>query len=296
MAILEAPGGLGELSGAAAALLARVRPSVVSVRVAAHGAGAGVVWRPDGLIVTNAHVASRERAEVVFDDGRTLPARLVAREPANDLAALCVEARDLPAVTVADSDALRVGQLVFALGHPLGEPYSAAVGIVRAVDQPQPDGAAARRVVQADLTLFPGNSGGPLLDAHGAVVGINSMVMPPRLALAVPSAEVVRFLGLGGRARLGVRLQAVGLPPPLVARLGLRGDGGAMIVEVLPDEPAAAAGLLPGDILVAVGGERLERPAALAGLLAQAAPGAVRFTVVRGGRLQEFDIVPRSAW
>ncbi|HLH25340.1 MAG TPA: trypsin-like peptidase domain-containing protein [Chloroflexota bacterium] len=288
--------GLDALSGALADLAQQLRPSVVSVHLPGRGGGAGVIWDADGLVVTNAHVARDARLEVVLDGGRRLPAVLVARDPAHDLAALRVAASGLPAAPSGDSTALRVGELVFAMGHPLGEPHAVSLGIVtsaghgaRVGDERLPD------VVRADLALYPGNSGGPLADARGRVIGINSMVVPPRLALAVPSATVARFLAPGSRARLGVRTQRVALPPPLAHRLGLRQEYGLMVVDVLAGEPAAGAGLLPGDVLLAAGGWPLETPSALADAVDAVGERLLRLEILRGGGVRVVEVTPRSA-
>jgi serine protease Do len=286
---------LGALSGALAAVAARLRPSVVSVRKAGRGHGAGVIWSADGLVVTNAHVVYHERATVVLDGGRELPARLVARDPTRDLAALRVDASGLPAAPLGDSTALRVGQLVFAIGHPLGEPHALSLGIVTSLEQAvYVGGQRLPEAVHADLALYPGNSGGPLADAEGRVIGVNSMVMPPRLALAVPTATVARFLAPGSRARLGVRTQRVGLPPPLVGRLGLPSEHALIVVDVVAGEPAAGAGLLPGDVLLAADGRALDQPAALAEHLDARGTAPVRLRVLRGGAVRKVMVVPRS--
>ncbi len=175
------------LDSAAAALAAELARSTVEVRPLGRGAGvsmgAGVVWHRDGLILTNAHVA-RGHVSVVLSDRRVLSARLVARDVERDLAALVVDASGLPAAEIGDSSALRVGELVVAVGNPLGLVRALSAGLVHAVD---------RRVIQADLRLAPGNSGGPLADARGRVVGLNAMIVGG-LAVAVPSNEARRFV------------------------------------------------------------------------------------------------------
>ena len=170
-----------------AALAQRLRAATVAVRLKYGGAGSGVIWSADGLIVTNAHVVDQRAVEVVLADGRTLPARLLRREARRDLAVLHVAAHGLPAAETRDAGGLRTGEIVVALGHPFGVPNAISVGIVHAAP-------ARTRFVQADLRLAPGNSGGPLADARGRVVGINSMVVAGGLALAVPSGEIARFV------------------------------------------------------------------------------------------------------
>ena len=170
-----------------AQLAERLQASTVRVADGRRGAGSGVVWSMDGLIVTNAHVARGRVATVTFHDGRSAGARVIARDPERDLAALKLEnaiAFALPVAGVRDSGTLRVGELVFAVGNPLGLVGAMTAGIVQRLSD---------RFVIADVRLEPGNSGGPLADAQGRVVGVNSMVARG-LALAVPSVAVTDFL------------------------------------------------------------------------------------------------------
>ena len=180
----------GETVAAAASSLA-ARLAGVTVEVRGRGrdssagapVGAGVVWRADGLILTNAHVA-KGAVSIVLPDRRVFPARLVARDVEQDLAALLVEATGLSAAEIGDSDALRVGELVLAVGNPLGIVRALSAGLVH---------ATGRRFIEADLRLAPGNSGGPLADARGRVVGLNAMIVGG-LAVAVPSRVGSRFV------------------------------------------------------------------------------------------------------
>jgi serine protease Do len=168
----------------------RLREVTVQVRAGGRSAGAGVVWLRSGLVVTNAHVAAGPTAEVVLPDGRALPARLVARDPRHDLAALTVTAGELPAALRVDARGLRAGELLIALGHPLGVAYAAALGVVHRA----PSGAPGPRGwLHADIRLAPGNSGGPLADTSGRVVGINAMIVGG-LGIAVPTHLVERFV------------------------------------------------------------------------------------------------------
>jgi serine protease Do len=177
-----------------AAVADRLRRQTVQVH--GSGIGSGVVWSADGLIVTNAHVA-RGRRRVVLGDGRRFDGRLVAWDPERDLAALAIDARELDPVEVRDSDTVRAGELVVAVGHPFGLTGAVTIGVVHAMPRP---GSAGRGLVQADLRLAPGNSGGPLADARGRVIGVNAMIAGG-LALAVPSNTVVRFVAaIAGRA------------------------------------------------------------------------------------------------
>lgn len=231
-------------------LAERLRASTVAVRVGRGGAGSGVVWSADGAIVTNAHVASRPQAEVVLGDGRRFAARLERRDAQRDLALLRIDAAGLIPAEVRDPAELRVGEVLVAVGHPLGVPNALTMGIVHA-----PLGESRRRFVQADLRLAPGNSGGPLADAAGRVVGINSMVVAGGLALAVPADDVQRFLGVSAEpARLGV----------LLAPGRLRsGRDVLVVVEVEAGSRAERAGIRIGDALLARDAERLRYAEAL---------------------------------
>jgi serine protease Do len=180
------------LSGVVAGVLAGVAAELrcITVQVATpKGAGSGTLWG-DGVIVTSAHVAPAAEVEVVLHDGRVFPARLRARDPGRDLAAFAIAVDGLPAAVVGDSDAIRVGDLVLAVGNPLGVVGALSAGVIHAVTRYQP---GSRSWLQANLRLAPGNSGGPLADARGHVIGITAMIAGG-LALAVPSNEVRRFL------------------------------------------------------------------------------------------------------
>jgi serine protease Do len=223
----------------------RLRASTVHVRGRGPGGGSGVIWSPDGLIVTNAHVA-RGSGAVVEIDGRTYPAELISRDERRDLATLQIEASNLPAAPIGDSDALRVGQVVIAAGNPLGMTGAVSTGIIHAIAPGRPSW------VRADIRLLPGNSGGPLADARGQVIGINSMVAGG-LGLAVPSNSVRRFLG--GRVNLGITARPVSIP------LGGRDGIGLLILEVAGGSAAAGAGITLGDVLVGVDGNSFRTPA-----------------------------------
>jgi serine protease Do len=175
----------GGVDEAASALIARVAPSVVEVR-AGSGAGAGTIWRADGLIVTNDHVVPHDRAEIRFSDGRATLGHVLARDLRNDLAVISVGPvghQGLPAADVRTGP-VRPGELVVAIGHPFGVRYAVSLGIVSTAAALAP--GIERPLIQADVAIAPGNSGGPLVDAAGRVIGINAMI-GGGLALAVPS-------------------------------------------------------------------------------------------------------------
>jgi serine protease Do len=284
---LESSGVAGDL----ATVAERLRRSTVEVRVRhAGGAGSGVVWHPDGLVVTNAHVARADAATVETSDGRTLEARVVRRDPRRDLAALRVEADNLPVAAIADAGALRVGELVVALGHPYGVVGALSVGIVHAVGAGGAPGAlGGLRWVQADVRLAPGNSGGPLADARGRVVGVNAMIVRG-LALAVPSDEVERFLAAERRPALGVTLR------PVVVARGAERRGGLLVLEVAAASAAEAGGLAIGDVILGVAGRPLTSPDDLtAALDATRSEVPLRIELLRGGRRLVRDVVLRGA-
>jgi serine protease Do len=231
-------------------LATTLRASTVAVRAGRAGSGSGVVWSADGAIVTNAHVATRPVMEVLFADGRTFAARIERRDPEHDLALLRVDAADQQPVAVRDPATLRVGEVLVAFGHPMGVANALTMGIAHA-----PYGSGNRRFVSADVRLAPGNSGGPLADVEGRVVGINSITVGGDLALAVPSDQVERFLGTAPvNARFGVLLVA--------ARLG-DGRGSFVVTAVEPGSRADRAGVQFGDVLLAHDVHRLHAATSL---------------------------------
>src|SRR5919202_3140114 len=182
------------VSSAGARMIERAHESVVRVRSRGRGSGAGVIWDKEGLVLTNHHVVAGGRrggkVQVVLQDGRAFDATIVKRGQSLDLALLHTDGlpRDLPAAPVGNSDALRVGELVFAIGHPWGRLGAVTAGIVSGLGVVRGPGGRAR-YIQSDVSLAPGNSGGPLLNARGEVVGINAMIFGS-LALSIPSNTV----------------------------------------------------------------------------------------------------------
>jgi serine protease Do len=189
------------LTAALGDLAERLRRVTVQVRAGARSTGAGVVWLRHGLVVTNAHVATGANLEVVLPDDRAVRARLVARDLERDLAALELPRNDHQPAVRADARGLRPGELVVAVGHPLGVAYAAALGLVHRAPT---GGRGPAAWLQADIRLAPGNSGGPLADAAGRVVGINAMIVGG-LGFAVPTHVVEHFLNQTGRAGRGAR-------------------------------------------------------------------------------------------
>jgi serine protease Do len=260
--------GLGEIAE-------RVRRFTVLVQPGGRGSGSGVVWSTDGLIVTNAHVAQSKRPTVSLWDGREFRAEILQRDPRRDLAALHISADDLMTASPADSASVRPGQLAIAVGNPLGFVGALTTGVVHGVGPLR--GLGTRPWVQADVRLAPGNSGGPLADVQGRVIGINTMVAG-RLSLAIPSNEVTQFLKDEAQGSwLGVTLQPVRLPRPSSRRIGL------LLVDIEPGSPAAQASLLPGDILVGSEAGAFSSAAELAEILLQSnEPRVLRLEFLRG--------------
>ncbi len=262
------------------AVAERVRRSTVQVEGRGHGGGSGVVWGADGLVVTNAHVLRGGGARVTAPGAPPIRARVTALDRRLDLALLQADSRDLPAATIGDSSALRVGELIFAVGSPYGHAGTVTMGIVHDGD--------TRRWIESDLRLAPGNSGGPLADAEGRVIGINTMVVN-RLALSIPSAIVERFVARQGKParRLGVTVR-----PVAVAGFGL------LILEMDPRGLAYNAGLHTGDILTGAAGTPFQAPFDLA-LALESAGSRVTLDVLRGGRpitlAVDFELEPVGA-
>ncbi len=186
---------LKQLDDELAEVVDEVRRSLVQIRSGSRVIGAGSIWHSKGLIVTNAHVAGVGDIKVTLPDNRTLPASLLINDSSRDLAALSVDAASLPAVSLGDSEGLEPGNLVVAIGHPLGMLSVATVGVVIGSGYDWPEMPPSKREwIAVDLPLKPGNSGGPLIDTEGHLLGINTMVMGPHFGMAVPVHVIKRFL------------------------------------------------------------------------------------------------------
>jgi serine protease Do len=287
-------------SSASAEMIRRAHESVVQVRARGRGVGAGVIWNKKGLVLTNQHVVAGRRrgakVAVVLGDGREFDAEVVKGGRELDLALLRVEdgPDDLPAVAVGDSGALRVGELVYAVGHPWGWLGAVTAGVVSGLGVVGgPSGRA--RFVQSDVSLAPGNSGGPLLNARGQVVGINAMIFG-RLALSIPSNTASAWLAgtQQQRPRLGVRILPVEIPTSLRGADSGTPEAGLVIAAVETGGPAGRAGLLVGDVLIGVDGGTPGDPEALLGFIA-AAGETVRLRVMRGGNITSVDVTLGTA-
>jgi len=291
------------------AVAERVLPSVASLRHAA-GSGSAVALTGDGLLVTSAHVIGRGRiGTAVFDNGAELPYELVGRDRLSDLAVVRVPESNLPAAELGDAAALRVGQLVVAVGSPLGFAGSVSAGVVSALGRSLPtvDGRRVRvveGVIQTDAALHPGNSGGALATSDARVVGINTAVVGPGvgqgLGLAVPLDSATMAIlgalitrGRVDRAELGLSGGSRALPPRVADRLGRR--RGVEVTSVVAGGPAALAGVRPEDIVVALDGQPVEEVSDMQRLLTGDRAGrTIEAQLVRGGDVLGVAVVPRA--
>jgi S1-C subfamily serine protease len=246
-----------------------VAPAVISVASreagSRSGSGSGFIVTPDGYALTNSHVVNdRSRLSVETADGDKLHAELVGDDPATDLAVIRLAAGSLPFAQLGDSDALRVGQLVIAMGSPLGLQSTVSTGVVSALGRSMRarDGRLMESIVQHAAPINPGNSGGPLVDSRGLVVGINTAIiaMAQGIGFAIPSntsqwvlSEVLSH-GLVRRRQLGIHATVVRLPRSLVQRLDILSNQGVEVREVAPKSVADLVGLRPGDVIVALEG------------------------------------------
>ena len=305
-------GLLDAYSRAVSGVADRVGPAVVRVdtrrgngRAANGGVGSGVIISPDGLILTNSHVVHGAREIRLADaDGRTTDAQLIGEDPDTDLALLRANAaRDLPAATLGDSKDLRRGQIVVAIGNPLGFESTVTAGVISALGRSlrADTGRMIEDVIQTDAALNPGNSGGPLVSSRGEVVGINTAVIrgAQGICFAVASntasyvlGELIRH-GRVRRAFIGVAAESAPVPRRFAHAAGIGNASGAMLTSVDQKGPAAAGGLMRGDLVVGLDGEDVTGVDVLIRLLGGERIGrAVAVDVLRLGRLRRFKITP----
>jgi S1-C subfamily serine protease len=255
----------------------KVSPSVVKIDITqrvntrrgdreAHGGGSGFIFTPDGLILTNSHVVNRAtRIEVSSNDGRRFPATVIGDDPATDLAVIRVDGTGLMAVSLGDSQQLRVGQLVIAIGNPYGFQYTVTAGVVSALGRSlrSESGRLIDDVIQTDAALNPGNSGGPLVTSDGRVVGVNTatimMAQGLCFAIGINTAKFVasRLLRDGRirRSYIGVVAQTAPLNRRLVRFHDLAVESGVVVLSVETNSPAQRADLREGDVIVGLGGK-----------------------------------------
>jgi serine protease Do len=248
------------------------------------GSGSGVIWTSDGVIITNAHVARGDSARVELWDGREFEAEVTARDDRRDLASLRISERELPAAAAGDSSSLRPGELVLAVGNPLGFIGALTTGVVHALGPLR--GIGRQSWVQAAVRLAPGNSGGPLANARGQVIGVNTMIAGGGLALAVPSNAVAEFLRRGAtRPALGITVRPVLLED--------RRSVALVVLEVAPSGPAAIASILIGDRLLGANGQRFRSVDDLADAIDGAAGGVLNLQFARGDNSRVREVAVR---
>jgi S1-C subfamily serine protease len=309
----EAPSELEALdaySQTVSGVAERLLPSVANLRVGRaegrrpEGAGAAVALTSDGLLVTSAHVVERAtRGVAAFADGTQYDIDVVGQDPLSDLALVRARQGRLTPVEVGDADRLRVGQLVVAVGNPLGYSGSVTAGVVSGLGRSLPtrwgDGRRiVENVIQTDAALNPGNSGGALADSRARLIGINTAVAGVGLGLAVPLNTITRrilsALQRDGRVRrgyLGIAGGTQPLPAAAAERLGRKGAIGVM--EVVEGSPAASAGLRAGDLIVGVGGRPVSRAGDLQGHMIGAAIGRpIEVEILRDSHLERLTAVP----
>jgi len=287
-----------------------VGPAVVRVEVRNKngrpgGVGSGVVIAPDGLVLTNCHVVEGAKEVRLLDaEGRIMDARRLGEDPDTDLALLRAgSARDLPSAALGDSKKLKRGQLVVAIGNPLGFESTVTAGVISALGRSlrSRNGRLIEDVIQTDAALNPGNSGGPLVSSRGEVIGINTAVImgAQGICFAVASntaqfvlSELIQH-GRVRRAYIGISAQTTAVPRRHARAADVENSSGAMITALEPDGPAARAGLMSFDIIVRADGESVTGVDDLIRLLSgERIDSRIRIDVLRRGVLREFDVTP----
>lgn len=265
-----------------------------------HTLGSGFIISPDGFILTNAHVVDGAREVTVkFNDRRELKAKVVGADELSDVALIKVDAKGLPIVEIGDAKSLKVGQWVVAIGSPFGFDHSASQGIVSALGRNLPDDTYVP-FIQTDVPINPGNSGGPLIDLGGKVVGVNAQIysrsggymgvsfaIPIDIAMNV--ADQLKASGHVTRGWLGVSIQ--NMDQDLASSFGLTTPQGALVAEVLPDSPAARAGIRSGDVILSYAGKPVDSSKDLPPLVALTPPGQpAQVEILRNGKKRELTV------
>jgi S1-C subfamily serine protease len=325
----QASGDLAVLDAYSAAVISvveKVSPTVVKIDVARHskrrrrlrrpvsaesqeerrisGSGSGVIFTPDGFILTNSHVIHRAAGiDVVLSEGTTFKAELVGDDPYTDLAVVRVNANGLPSAVLGDSQGIRIGQLVIAIGNPYGFQATVTAGVISALGRSlrAAGGRLIDNVIQTDAALNPGNSGGPLVNSRGEVIGINTAAIPwaqgicfsiPINAAKTIAARLMKD-GKVSRAYLGIAGQVLTIARSAVREHRLRGERGVIIAHVERSAPADKAGLLVGDVVVEFDGRRVESIDDLQRYLDnEAIDRGVKLTILRMERKLSVAVVP----
>jgi len=283
-----------------AEMIESVRGGVVVVESEGRGAGAGVIWQADGGILTNYHVVARASGgmRVILHDGRTFDATVTGTNPALDLAMLRVQANDLPAAMVGDSSKLRVGEPVWAIGHPWGQQWLVTAGIVSAIGSFKVrDTDKTVPFIRTDVRLRPGSSGGPLVNASGGVVGLNAMILGGDQSVAIPSHVAAEWLAgqPSRRVRLGVGVRPIQIEPSLSQAAGVHQPAGLLVVKVERDSLAERSSVMVGDVLLDVAGMPLEDGDDLLTALARNSSHAtIPLRLIRGGKVRAVNVPVRE--
>jgi serine protease Do len=284
-------------SSGLAEMIEQAQASVVHVRRGDRGAGTGVIWQTNGGIITNHHVVAHTGSKTLVElrDGQVFEAQIVDSDPILDVALLKVPADHLKAIPVADSTKLRVGELVFAIGNPWGQRGVVTAGIVSALSKVKMRNSNRQlEYIKSDVRLAPGNSGGPLMNAQGQVIGINAMIMGGDLSVAIPSTVVSNWIAQLPQARitLGVQIQPTELPTDIRQELANEQTLGLLVVGIIAGGLAERANLLVGDVLIDIENTALSDAATLRAVLAQSSTReTVHLHVLRGGRVQEIEVM-----
>jgi S1-C subfamily serine protease len=295
---------LDAYSSAVVAASRKASPAVVFIEVRTRkggGHGSGFIFTPDGLIMTNSHVVHEaEQIRVTLNDGRDYPATLIGDDSETDLAVISIAAGNLPTIAFADSTQIQVGQLVIAIGNPYGFQYTVTAGVVSNLARSlrSQTGRLIDNIIQTDAALNPGNSGGPLVDWQGNVIGVNTAIIPTAqgICFAIPSATaqwVASRLIRDGRIRrgyLGVAGQNVPLHRRVVRYHELLADSGILVIHVEPHSPASIAGVREGDVLLATDAIPLRTIDDLQKLLTDERVGQVLMLKVLRGR--DIELIP----
>ncbi len=301
---------LDAYSRAVTTVVDAVGPAVVGIsaqeigRQGLAGSGSGVIITPDGYTLTNDHVVRGARRLVAtLQDGTSLDAVLVGTDPATDLALIRAGGSALPYASIGDSSALRVGQLVIAIGNPFGFQSTVSTGVVSALGRAlrSGDGRLIENIIQHTAPLNPGNSGGPLVDSRGRIVGINTAIIAAAqgIGFSIPSntAEwiVPQLLTLGRvrRGHLGINAQQRPLPRRLVRFYQLSADSGIEVMSVAPESPAARGGIREGDVIVGINGHIVANVDHIHKFLSEWPVGnSVKLIVIRGQERLEMEVTP----
>ena len=271
------------------------------------GSGSGFIFTPDGFVMTNSHVVhGADEIEVTLSDGRSYAAKLVGDDPETDLAVIDIDAPNLSSVEFGDSTAIQVGQLVIAIGNPYGFQYTVTAGVVSNLARSfrSRNGRLIDNIIQTDAALNPGNSGGPLVDSHGRVVGVNTAIIPAAqgICFAIPAATaqfVAARLMRDGRIKrsyIGVAGQNVPLHRRLVRFHRLDVETGVLIVGIEPDSPAARASLAEGDLIVALDNKPIRNIDDLQRMLTDEHVGVtIPILVLRGTEKLTIDVTPAES-